>query len=201
MRISRFRRSARLARSLRQSAGFSILEILVAITILVIGLTGMAALVAQTLSGTDRARYLSLATSLASEKLEDLNRWPAADPHVSAGGSLSADTSSGSVNYYDDIDLSNASGQVSESIASTTGGNTTYYNVVHNSTGYVDSAPTSSAPSTSGVITFHRRWLIESNPQVNGVTVTGIRRVTVVVTLTNQIVQPPVSFQLSQIRP
>jgi Tfp pilus assembly protein PilV len=181
------------------------LEVLIAITVLVIGLSAMAALVTQTLSGTDRARYLSTATTLASEKLEDLNRWPASitytDPHIAPGGSLSSDSSSSSYNYYDDVDLSNTNGEVIESTASTSGGSTTYNNVIHYATGYVDTSATNTAPSSAGNIIFHRRWLIEANPVVNGVTLTGSRRVTVVVTLTNQAIQPPVTFEMSLIRP
>jgi Tfp pilus assembly protein PilV len=169
--------------------------------ILTVGLTAMATLVAQSLGGTDRARYLGLATTLVSEKLEDVNRWPSADPHVSAGGSLSADSSSGSINYYDDVDLSNTSGYVSETIASTTAGVTTYTNVIHNATGYVDTSSGTTAPTGSGIIAFHRRWLIEADPVVNGITLTGSRRVTVLVTLTNQAVEPAVAFQMSLVRP
>src|SRR6202521_4702925 len=96
--------------------GFSILELLVAVTVLAVGLSAMAALVASTLSGTERARYMALATTLASEKLEDLNRWPSSAPQIAAGGSLTADNTTGGLNYFDDIDLSNTTGQVSETI-------------------------------------------------------------------------------------
>ena len=98
------RSADRLAPNPVRRAGFSLVEVLIAMTILAVGLTAMAALVTQTLSGTDRARYLSVATTLVSEKLEDLNRWPNVDPHVAAGGGLTADTASGSINYYDDIE-------------------------------------------------------------------------------------------------
>jgi len=175
------------------------MEVLIAIPILVIGLTAMASLVAQSFSGTDRARYLGLATVLASEKLEDLNRWPSVDPHVATGGGLAADTALGSLDYYDDVDLSNTNGYVSETIATTTAGVTSYSNVIHNATGYMNTAATTTAPAGTGIVAFHRRWLIEANPVVNGITLTGSRRVTVLVTLTNQTV--PVSFQMSLVRP
>src|SRR5580704_2728909 len=68
----------------RRTCGFSLVEILVAITVLVIGLTAMAGLVGSSLSGTERARFMALATTLASEKLEDLNRWRSVDPPVAA---------------------------------------------------------------------------------------------------------------------
>ena len=135
-------------------------------------MSALAALVAQSLGGTDRARYLSTATTLASEKLEDLNHWSASAPQVVAGGSLTADTSASSIDYYDDVDLSNTSGQVSESIATPTGLHFTYTNIIHNATGYMNTTATTTPPSTSGVMDFHRRWLIEASPTVNGVTLT-----------------------------
>ena len=181
----------------RTTQGFSLLETLVAITVLFIGLVAMAGLVAQSLANTERARYLALATTLTSEKLEDLNRWRSVDPHVAAGGSLSTDTTVGTLNYYDDIDLSNTSGQVSETVAITGG----YSSVIHKATGEVISNSDTSAPTGTGTVAFHRRWLIEANPVVNSVTLTGSRRVTVFVTGTNLTVQPPVTFQMSTIRP
>ena len=201
MQTLRFQRSEQPASNTNQAAGFSLMEVLIAISILVVGLTAMASLVAQSMGGTQNARYLGLATTLTSEKLEDLNRWPSVDPHVAAGGSLTSDSASGSLNYYDDIDLANTTGQVSETTSSTSGGTTTYTSVIHNATGYVQTNSNTSAPTGSGIIAFHRRWLIEANPVVNGITLTGSRRVTVEVALTNQSVQPTVSFQMSLVRP
>jgi hypothetical protein len=166
--------------------------------ILIVGLTAMANLVAQSVAGTDSARYLGLATTLVSEKLEDLNRWPSGSPYVAAGGGLTADTAAGSLNYFDDVDLSNTTGKVSETVSKTDG---TYSNVIHNASGFMDTSSTTSPPAGSGIIAFHRRWLIEANPVVNGVTLTGSRRITVVTTLTNLAVKPTVTFQMSLVRP
>src|ERR1700736_5107575 len=101
-----------LARNHIRGAGFTLMEVLIAMFILTVGLTAMASLVAQSLSGTDRARYLGLATTLVSEKLEDLNRWTSVDPHVAAGGSLTTDAATGSISFFDDVDLSNTNGKV-----------------------------------------------------------------------------------------
>jgi len=185
----------RLAKS-RRSSGFSLAEILVAITILTIGMSAMAALVASSLGGTERARYMALATTLASEKLEDLDHYPAAAAQVVVGGSLSADTVVGGLNYFDDTDLSNATGQVSEEV-DTTGG---YTAITHMANGQVTTA-NNTAPTGTGLVVFHRRWIIEANPIVNGITLTGSRRVTVIVTGTNLVVRPAISFQMSLIRP
>jgi type II secretory pathway pseudopilin PulG len=178
-----------------QASGFSILELLIAITVLTVGMSAMAALVASSLSGTERARYMALSTTLASEKLEDLNRWPSIDSHVAAGGSLTTDTPVGGIRYYDDIGLSNTTGQVSETVAITGG----YSSVIHKATGEVIPASNTAPPTGSGTIGFHRRWLIETNPVVNSVTLTGSRRVTVFVSSQN--VASAVTFQMSLVRP
>jgi hypothetical protein len=52
--------------------------------------------------------------------------------------------------------------------------------------------------------TFHRRWIIEANTPVAGdssICLPGTRRVTVLVTLMDLTVQPPVTFQMSMVRP
>jgi hypothetical protein len=56
---------------------------------------------------------------------------------------------------------------------------------------------TSSTPPgfVSGAFAFERQWIIELNQPV-----AGVRRVTVRVTLLNQSVQPPVTFQMSTVR-
>jgi len=180
-----------------RKAGFSVAELLIAVAVMTIGLSAMAGLVAQSLKGTESARYMALATTLASEKLEDLNRWTAVDPHVATGGSLTTDTTVGTLRYYDDIDLSNTTGQVSETVAVTGG----YSTVVHMATGEVDNNNNTAAPSGVGVVAFHRRWLIEANPVVNSITMTGIRRVTVIVTLNNTSIRPVVTYQMSTVRP
>jgi Tfp pilus assembly protein PilV len=182
-------------------AGFSILELLIAISVLVIGLSGMAALLAQTLGGTEKARYMALATTLASEKLEDLSRYPATSPAVNqllSGGSLTSDTTNtGGYNCFDDVDLSNMNGQVGQSYQTSTG----YSTIVHQATGEVDVNPTatSALSGSSGTMVFHRRWLIEQDPAVSGVTLTSSRRITVLVSMPGQ--NPPITFQMSLVRP
>jgi prepilin-type N-terminal cleavage/methylation domain-containing protein len=185
-----------LSTSKGTSTGFSLLETLIAITILAVGLSAMAGLVAQCYSGTERARYQALATTLASEKLEDLNRWRSDNSHVAAGGSLTSDGAVSGLNYYDDVDLSNTTGQVSETFSTSSG----YSSVIHKATGEVIPSSTSSV-AASGSTAFHRRWVIEADPTVNGITLTGSRRVTVLVSGTNLTIRPPVSYQMSVIRP
>ena len=57
-------------------------EVMVAILVLTVGLVALSSLATATLSGTESARFAGLAANLASEKLEDLNRWPYWDPNV-----------------------------------------------------------------------------------------------------------------------
>jgi prepilin-type N-terminal cleavage/methylation domain-containing protein len=192
--------------------GFTLIETVVSIGVLAIGLTAMALLVANSLSGTDRSRYLGLATTLASEKLEDLNRWPENDPNVfvpaasNTAGSLTSDivqnVTSGAVtepvSYYDEVLLSSAGGSVSETRTGLDGsGNVQYTTTSHSANGTVTTAsPSTTPPTTQGMDNFKRRWIIEKDQPT-----TGVRRITVLVTLMNQSVQPPVSFQMTMVRP
>jgi prepilin-type N-terminal cleavage/methylation domain-containing protein len=207
MRILVSDKSGKPARNADQTAGFTLVEVLVALVILTVGLTALSSLVAYTLSGTERARYLGLAATLASEKLEDLNRWPTTDPNVAGGASLTADTTVGTIDYFDDVVFASANGLQTETISTKTGGVTTYISTSHSPTGIITQTSSTTPPTTAGQMGFHRRWLIEMSPIVNGVTLVvpsplvGPRRVTVEVTLTNLIIHPAVNFQMSAVRP
>src|ERR1700727_1448484 len=100
--------------SKRGSHGFTIMEVLVATFVLLVGLVAAAAVVGSTLGNTARSGYMTQAATVATEKLEDLNRYPSTDAHVvvSGGnsvGSLTSDdlqdvTTNGvtiPINYYD----------------------------------------------------------------------------------------------------
>jgi prepilin-type N-terminal cleavage/methylation domain-containing protein len=82
----------------RRQRGLTLIETLAAIIVLSIGLVGMALLMSNMMTGGARSRYMSKAAMLASEKLQDLERYPAADPNVAvtsgtSAGSLSSDVS------------------------------------------------------------------------------------------------------------
>src|SRR5579864_3288819 len=116
--------------------GFTLIETLVAMFILCVGLVALASLAAQTLSGTTRTHYSALTADLASEKLEDLSRWPTFDPNIYAApgttvGGLASDqsasvTSGGIptelVNYYDDVEISDSQGAIAETVSQVSGG-------------------------------------------------------------------------------
>jgi hypothetical protein len=217
--------------------------VVIAMAILVIGMSAMAALSFAMLGRGRQSKYMSLASTLASEKLEDLNHWQGSfvagtgtdnsgaaaslptDPQIcvpspaTSEGSLSVDTttsitsgtSTQNVNYFDNVNIdvtdssadcsSGSSGCFAETTSSTTSGTTTYYTTYHSPNGTVSSPPVQSAIPPSNM-TFHRRWVIEANPTVNGTVVTGLRRITVFVTLTDTSVSPGVvNFQMSVVRP
>jgi type IV pilus assembly protein PilV len=188
--------------------GISLLEVLVSIVVLTVAMLGSALLAARLMNGQQQTKYLSLASTLASEKLEDLNRWSANDPPVcvptgsSSVGSLTADVAqttlcpsgaSESVNYYDDVYLGATNGSFSETVSSSSNGSTIYTTTTHAPDGTVTTSTSAQPPQAS---TFHRRWMITMNAPVN-----GVRRVTVLVTLLGGTVQTPVKFQMSLVRP
>src|SRR5207237_421883 len=98
--------------------GFTLIEVLLASSVLAIGILSAGLLAGQMVAGTNRSKYMSAASTLASERLEDLNRWDVADPQVcvptgsSTAGSLASDINqtttcpsgtSANVSYYDDV--------------------------------------------------------------------------------------------------
>src|SRR5579862_4228019 len=200
-----------LRRRENPAAGFTLIESMVAIVVLSVGLVALGSLAAQSLNGTARSRFSSLAADLATEKLEDLSRWPTFDPNVYAApgttvGSLTSDTSatvtSGGipaelVNYYDDVEISDSNGAISETVTQVVGGVTSYKTTSHNPDGTITtSTSTSQTAADANAVAFHRRWTIEMDQPV-----TGLRRITVLVNLTNSYIHPPVSFQMTMVRP
>jgi len=217
------------SRALRQSrdGGFTLLEVMVAIFVLTVGVVSVAALAGTMMTTGNRSKYLSLEASLASEKLEELNRWPANAPPVcvptgnASVGSLSSDVlqttqcpnspvdgsagASDSIAYDDDVSINyGATGNTdcpsstgacfSETVANQSGGTTQYTTTYHSPDGQVSFSSSTTAPIN---MTFHRRWIIEADTPV-----TGVRRVTVLVTLNATNVQPNnAQFQMSMVRP
>ena len=178
--------------------GFTLIESLIAIAVLTIGLLAMAALMSRMTGNSAQSRYMSAASILATEKLEDLNRYPASDPvvAVSSGsvGSITSDASASGINYFDDVQLSATGGGISETTSDSTG---TYTTIVHQPDGTItsSSSPTPPAPLPESLL-YHRRWVIEANsPTV------GVRRVTVFVQLLNPPLPRPLTFQMSMVRP
>ena len=202
------------------SRGFTILEVIIATAILIIAVSAMAALAAIMLARGRQSRYMNVAEALASEKLEDLNRWNMNAPAIcvqstdTSEGSLTSNvtstitcpngTSTGTVAYFDDISIdftsgtncANASyGCFSETVTGSSGATSGYLTTYHAPTGVIpgntDGSPVFTTTAPSNMV-FHRSWLIESNTPV-----TNVRRITVRVTLTDQSVKPGVTTQMS----
>lgn len=173
--------------------------------VVAVGLLASAMLMTETLSKTDHSKYMSLASVLASEKLEDLSRWPNTDPHVfvpggGTAGSLTSDDSQAiaigptvtQVNYYDDVTISVAGGSFSETVSTTDGGgNTTYTTTTHSPDG-ITSNTANNAPNR---VSFKRRWMVEQD-----VPVAGVRRITVRVATVPGSGVPSVMFELSMVK-
>jgi len=60
--------------TLKNNKGFSLIEILVAITILSVGLLGTAALISGIIRGNQVSNRVTTATTLAQDKMEDIKR-------------------------------------------------------------------------------------------------------------------------------
>ena len=201
------------------AGGFTLIEVALASFVLAVGLLSAGLLAGQMVLGTNRSKYMHIASTLASEKLEDLNRWDSDDPQIcvptgnTTAGSLTSDINqttacphgggSANVSYFDDVypDLANGTttcpngtaGCFAETVSLVAGTSTTYTTTVHSPTGTVQSSSSSTGPSGPG---FHRRWVIQSNSPA-----TGVRQVTVSVSLTNSAITPPVNIQMSIARP
>jgi Tfp pilus assembly protein PilV len=170
----------------------------VASFILLVGIVAVAGVVGSTLGNTSRSEYMTQAATLATEKLEDLNRYPATDANVSVPtgtsvGSLTAN----SAGYYDEVYFSPTQGAIVETTTSLAGTTLQYSTTTYTPDGHMSASVTStSPPNSTGSTVFNRRWLIEQDQPV-----VGVRRVTVLVVLLNQISGSPVTFQMSMVRP
>lgn len=208
-----------------RSRGFSMIEVIVALAVLWVGVLCAEALGTKMLGTGRQSRYMSLASTLASEKLEDLNHYSPNDPQVcvpsanASIGNLGSDVGpqsttcppsttwstgfTGTVTYYDNVSVS-LSDSASDCPNPTAGCfSETVTGITGGSTSYTSTyhspdgqiTPVTSTTAPSN-LTFHRRWVIEANQPV-----TGTRRVTVLVTLLDTTVQPTVTFQMSLVRP
>lgn len=247
-------------RQTAESNGFTLVEVLVAISILAVGLMAAALLMSITFKDSVRSRYVAEAAQLASEKLEDLNRFPASNssgvvspsPYVfvpsgssctlsssttgtncvgsiaaalvctsgtctanaaatpqsitagQVGAGSTTAASAATVNYSDTVFItatnagsssSTPTGTLQETYQTGAGTTPTYETLTFNPNGTTPTIATSTTAPTTGE-TFDRRWIIEQDQPV-----AGVRRITVLVTLMDQTVQPPVTFQMSMVRP
>ena len=186
------------------------IEAVIAIAILAIGLLGVAALLAQLGGNSTQSRYMSTEALLASEKLDDLNRYPYNDPAIAVtngntAGSLTADTTdtvtlgavTEVVDYFDTVRISSGNGNMVETVSGKDAtGKAQYTTAAHAPDGSITVTTTTTAPTpTPDMLTFSRRWVVEQN--VAGLPA-GVRRFTVLVNLTNPTL--PATLQASMLR-
>jgi hypothetical protein len=192
------------------------IELAISIAILTVGLVGVASMFGRIWGSTSYSEYMIQASTLASEKLEDLNRYPSTDQNViitsgnTTAGSLTADTDASitantlteTVDYFDEVFMDPSAGSIAETVATGTSPSYTYTTTTHNPNGTISTTvSTSLSGNITNSIQFERRWLIEANPTIGGTVMTGMRRITVLVKVMNASIQPPVVFQLSVVRP
>ncbi|MBZ5503940.1 MAG: hypothetical protein LAO78_00510 [Acidobacteriia bacterium] len=194
----------------RRVSGFALIETVIAISILAFGLLALAALLAQMGGNSTKSRYMSTEALLASEKLDDLNRYPYNDPAIAvpsgtSSGSLTADLTAtvtvGAVtevvDYFDQVRISSGNGKMVETVSGKdASGNIVYTTTTHAPDGSISVVTATNAPAaTPDMLTFSRRWAIEVSPANLP---TGVRRFTVLVSLQNA--TAPTDFQASMLR-
>jgi len=193
---------------LRSKRGFTLIETMIAITVLGVGLLAMAALIAKAAVTSSSSRYMSTQSLLASEKLDDLNRLSSSDPDIAVtsggtAGNLTSDSSQtvtvGATNYpvdyFDQVLISNGNGAITETLTSSNASGTVYTTITHSPDGQVLQTQSNTAPASSAdTLLFNRRWVIGQD-----VPVVGVRRITVLVTVQAQ--PPAAPFQMSMVRP
>ncbi len=165
------------------------------IAVLAVGLLSIAALIAGTIQTGTRSKYMSMASILASEKLDSLNKWPSGDlpvdtPNVSnvdtttsmsaaptdeniwPGGTLSGGASCGTgaaADYCDQVTVAESAGTDYETQTQYVNGTSTTTTIVHTSSGCVGTPAICGVATPTGGDTFTRRWLIEQNPTISAV--------------------------------
>jgi prepilin-type N-terminal cleavage/methylation domain-containing protein len=208
----------------RHSRGFSLIEVMIAIVVLLIGLLGLALTVAKLNSTTTTSRYLGSQAMLASEKLDDLLNRASTDPYVSTqngtvtAGDLTSNqfaTINGTrVNYFDLIQVSSGVGQgggnitqadLTEALQTSdpVTGAVQYTVITHSPNGTASSVNQAGAPAaTADQITYTRRWLIEPIPPTGAQLTSKLTRVTVWVSVNTPANTPGVRpFQMTAVRP
>lgn len=185
-----------LRRKTRNSRGFTLIELLGSLFVLTFGLLALAGLMSSMSSDTSQSRYMETEALLASEKLEDLNRYPAIDPAMAAGGGLTGTPVAG---YSDQVQISTNEGNSVEIVTGTTCSGSAGYTTITVQNGLATSqcaAGTPPAPASTVEI-FQRQWVIEANQPES-----GVRRITVNVTLLSPTVKNgAASFQATLVRP
>ncbi|MGB7622674.1 MAG: hypothetical protein WBN92_10030, partial [Terriglobia bacterium] len=179
--------------------GFSILELMIALFVLLFGFIAMANLIATSIVVNRSSNRLTSLTQLASEKLEELRSYDVNDVHAQAGGSLTQDITANvadaggphTVSYFDVVYVDQRNGSTTR-----TGG-------PDDSGGYPTATTTLDGTTTSGnlgseptKVSYRRRWLIETDNPISGAT-----KITVEVAVkTNKLSDPDPPSTLNNFR-
>src|SRR5690349_19976361 len=98
-----------LSKPNRGASGFTMVDVMVSIGILTVGLLGVDMLLGTTMISGTCARYMNLAIVLASEKLDNLAKWPSRGtacaqsvPNICDDGSLTASATCAAADIYCD---------------------------------------------------------------------------------------------------
>jgi Tfp pilus assembly protein PilV len=184
--------------------GFTLIEAVTATLVAILGLLAAAAFTGRISAPSHRSKYMTLASTLASDKLQDLSRWDVNDPNVcvptgsKSVGSLTTDVAQttmcpggamDSVSYFDDVTVGAAENVYSETVRNTSDGSFVYVTTAHSGDGSI-TISTSDTPPTKPA-TFHRRWTIERDSAA------ARAHITVVVTLLDRSVRPPVTLTMT----
>src|ERR1700730_16029617 len=135
-----------LVNSENEQLGFTVLEVVIATVVSMVGLLSLAGLFTLSISQNRVIKQFASTTALAQEKLEQLTAIEKSDSRLAVGGDLNVSKTVGAIVYSDDIFIDDA-GQV-------------YLN--------------SSIPAGSKAL-YRRFWIVQSSPTLTNTLIIGVR--------------------------
>ena len=129
-----------------EQRGFTVLEVVIATVVSMVGLLSLAGLFTLSISQNRVVKQFASTTALAQEKLEQLTAIEKSDSRLAVGGDLNLTKTVGTIVYSDDIFVDDA-GQV-------------YLN--------------SSIPAGSKAL-YRRFWTVQSSPTLTNTLILGVR--------------------------
>lgn len=157
----------------RAERGFSILELMIALFVLLFGFIAMINLIATSIVVNRSSNRLTTLTQLASEKLEELRAYDVNDVHAQSGGSLTEDTTANvddgtgthQVAYFDAVYVDQRDGSITRTAGPEDAG--TYSSVTTSLDGTTTGPVQRNEPDQ---VSYRRRWLIETDHPIVGAT-------------------------------
>lgn len=166
--------------------GFSILELMIAILVLLFGFIAMINLIATSMVVNRTSNRLTSLTLLASDKLEQLRSLDISDPRIqipsgsSTAGSLDDDSSQDvggtRVSYFDTVFVDPRDGSITRMEGQHDGDGHELVSVTRTMEG---TTTTTSSDAEPARVSYRRRWLIQKDPAV----LAGTIRITVEVAI------------------